>query len=199
MTMFTDEEMEVAAERIGNDYFKPLAQIREIRIPDARNKLKKVLDYLLKDKGQNIQWLPVYDEVVQWLENNGRKGLLIMGNCGTGKTLLCCKAIPMLFYLEFRQNYRAVPAWTLSDVWDKHLKDDICIIDDIGMEPVGMKYGEPVHAFATLVSNAEQTGQLMILTTNLNNSDLMNKYGVRVVDRIRGSIKTIAIPGASFR
>lgn len=197
--MYTEEQLNMAAERMENDYFKPLAQIREIRIPDAEYKLKHILSFLLRKKGQSLKWLPAYDEVAQWLGNNGRKGLLIMGNCGTGKSLLCCNAIPMLLHLELYKNFYAIPAWSLSDVWKKHLNDDICIIDDVGMEPVGMRYGEPIHAFATMISNADQKGQLMILTTNLNTEDLLKKYDARVMDRIRGSMRTIAIPGASFR
>lgn len=203
--MISKEDIRIAAERIENEYFKPMARIRSIRIPDARNKLKQVLDVLLSDEDEDqnnvsrLNWLPVYDEVVRWLENNEHKGLLIMGNCGTGKTMLCCKAIPMLLNLEYKQNYRSIPSWALSNELDNLLKDDICIIDDIGMEPVGMKFGEPVHAFATLASNAEQTGQLLILTTNLNYDELLNKYGIRVLDRIKGYTKTLAITGASFR
>ena len=80
--MYTEEQLNMAAERMENDYFKPLAQIREIRIPDAEYKLKHILSFLLRKKGQSLKWLPAYDEVAQWLGNNGRKGLLIMGNCG---------------------------------------------------------------------------------------------------------------------
>lgn len=197
--MLTTEEMMQAAERVESQYFKPVSRIREIRIPDAESKLRQIFGFLLSNKEEKLQWLPVYDEVVRWLENNERKGLLIMGNCGTGKTLLCSEVIPMLFNIEFNQNYRAVPSWALTEEWKSLLNDDICIIDDVGVEPVGMKYGEPVHAFATLVSNAEETGQLLIMTTNLNHDELKRKYGTRVLDRIRGNTRTIAIPGSSFR
>lgn len=197
--MLTIEEMITAVERTESDYFKPLAKIREIRITNARNKLMEIMEFLTERKGEKLQWLPEYDDVASWLENNKRKGLLLMGHLGTGKSLLCSEAIPMLLHTEYKQNYYTVPAWALADKLEQYLKDDICIIDDIGTEPVAMIYGKPVHAFSIIAANAEHTGQLLIITTNLNYKELAKKYDLRVIDRIRSITTTIAISGDSFR
>ena len=57
-----------------------------IQIPNAKELLQQGLQYFL---GDSAQWLPCYDEIAAWMTDNQGRGLLCMGNCGLGKTLIC--------------------------------------------------------------------------------------------------------------
>ena len=60
--------------------------ITHFRIDDAEVLLKRGLKHFI---GDDYKWLPEYNEIVEWLSDNKGKGLLCMGNCGRGKTVIC--------------------------------------------------------------------------------------------------------------
>ena len=80
-------------ERLKDTGFSPLPNTVDIYIPEARKVLWAGIRYFTKD---NAQWLPEYDEVVNWMTGNKGRGLLCFGNCGRGKTLICGKILPLL-------------------------------------------------------------------------------------------------------
>ena len=70
---------------------------REIlRLSEAKQAMWASLRYFLEQKGTRAVWLPQYDEVSSWLQDNEGKGLLMCGNCGMGKTILGMYVIPSL-------------------------------------------------------------------------------------------------------
>ena len=71
-----------------------------IAIPDARHMIKRGLETFIKGE---IVWLPEYEEVARWLADNQGKGLLCIGNCGRGKTVITRDVLPLLFK---NYNYR---------------------------------------------------------------------------------------------
>ena len=38
--------------------------------------------------------LPAYREVATWLADNNSRGLICVGSCGLGKSVICCQALP---------------------------------------------------------------------------------------------------------
>ena len=80
----------------------------------------------------------------------------------------------------------------LSEMLNFH----IISIDDIGTEPQSQFRN---CAFADLVDRAEKKGGLMIITTNLNGEQLRERYGDRVLDRLRGLTRQVYFTGQSFR
>ena len=61
---------------------------------DAYQLLMRGLVYIL---GETAQWLPEYDEVAEWLADNQGKGLMLIGDCGRGKTIITQQIMPLLF------------------------------------------------------------------------------------------------------
>lgn len=174
-----------------------------INISDGKAKLVKTLDYFVKlltsGEKEHADWMPCYDEVANWLECNKGRGLLMIGGCGLGKTLLGMYAIPFLLRHECKKvvsSFNANKLWKeIDDVLNKH----IIYIDDIGTESVANQYGNKRVPFAELCDAVEKEGKLLICSTNLTVEDLSNRYGERTIDRLRGTTKIIPFIGKSKR
>ena len=82
---------------------------------------------------------------------------------------------------------------------DLVLSKHIISLDDIGTEEVSIKYGERRMAFAEVMDAAEKHGKLVIVSTNLNESELKERYGDRVLDRIKATTSRILFTGKSLR
>ena len=50
----------------------------------------------------NPRYLPEYDEIVDWMVNTNDKGLLLMGDCGRGKSIIITGVVPVLLRLKGR-------------------------------------------------------------------------------------------------
>ena len=56
--------------------FNPMPNQVHITVPDAKDVLWRGLNYFT---GGKAQWLPEYDQIVQWLTDNRGRGLLCHG------------------------------------------------------------------------------------------------------------------------
>lgn len=182
-----------------------------IRVTDAEKRLRDGLHYFLKG---SEQWLPAYDQIADWLQDNKGRGLLCIGHSGLGKTLLCEKILPVIL----GNGGRPIPCVTGPDIChrlDELLKERIVIIDDLGKEPaeatVNYMRRRP---FFELCNNAERTGQLLIITTNLATArpaswsadrpwpwpdSIEHRYGQEVLDRLKVITKMVRFEGESMR
>lgn len=143
-------------------------------------------------------WLQCYDEIVDWLADNGGKGLLCVGDFGLGKTVICTQIITAMFD-EWKWDYICVSAYEMSRKIDEVKKHEIIIIDDFGVEGEAVVYGEHRHIFNEIVDFAERNGILLILTSNLSVEEMQKKYGVRTVDRLKKMTKAVVFEGKSLR
>ena len=174
-----------------------------VTIPGARKRMEDGLKYFLGDKAQ---WLPGYDRVVEWLEDNKGRGLLCVGTPGMGKTLVCQKILPVILGNGGRP-IASVMATELHDRLEGLKKERIVIIDDLGKEP--RKYfGNIDNSFFELCSNAERTGNLLIIITNLSTTpydralypdSILERYGSEVYDRLKAVTKMVRFEGKSLR
>lgn len=159
-----------------------------INIPNAKDVLRGALEYQLKDK---LVWLDAYDEVATWLSDNKGKGLVCMGDCGLGKTLICYSIIPALILHFHRKVVNPYSMIEANQNIDKVLKKHLIYLDDIGTEGQSVIFGERRWAFPEIVDEAEKKGKLLIVTTNLNKEELAKRYGDRTLDRLRAITKPI--------
>lgn len=149
--------------------------------------------------GNNASWQNEYGGIAAWLVGNKGRGLLCLGNCGRGKTLICGKIIPILLNHYCNKIVSCYDAQQLNANIDAVKQKHIIYIDDIGTEFLSVKYGEKRLAFAELVDEAEKKGKLLIVTTNLSLSELTQKYGERTVDRLRAITTPVVFKGDSLR
>lgn len=182
-------------ERLKDTGFSPMPNTVSISIPNAKEVLLRGLNFFT---GKAI-WLPEYDLIVKWLENNSGKGLLCHGNCGRGKTLICGKIIPLLLNHYCRKIISCYDAIKMNEDIDVVKSKRLICIDDIGTENMSVKYGERRLAFPELVDEAEKKGNLLIITTNLSLSEIQEKYGERTLDRLKAITERVLFKGESLR
>ena len=158
------------------------------------------------------KWLPAYDEVARWLGDNQSRGLICVGTCGLGKSVICCQALPYLFKRHFDLEAMVVTATEMNQRIDELLKycgpQHIIIIDDLGTEAAEtVSYGNRRRPFCELVDAAERTGTLLVITTNIRTTrhatiqypSIEERYGVPTLDRLRAITKVILFRGDSMR
>lgn len=168
----------------------------KIHIPEARVHLQNGLKYFC---GENAKWLSEYDSIVEWMEDNKGRGLLLMGSCGVGKTLIGMRILPLLINYYCRKNVSIYTAQELNSKPDEIISKHIVYVDDVGTEDISNIYGNKRIPFAELVDAAERNGKLLIATTNLDKTHLTEKYKDRVMDRLEAITKGITIKGNSMR
>lgn len=176
--------------------FSPMPNLVQITIPDAKNVLWRGIQYYT---GDAAQWQPEYEDITKWLSQNNGRGLLCLGNCGRGKTLICGKIIPLLLHHYHRKIVSCYDAQRMNAELDTVKQKHIIYIDDIGTENLSVKYGEKRLAFPEMVDEAEKKGKLLMITTNLSLSELQAKYGERTVDRLRAITVPVLFKGESLR
>lgn len=197
---------------------------------DARQRIAAGIKYHMKDRAK---WLPAYDKVSQWFADNNSRGLICTGTCGLGKSLICRDILPQLYRAHFngRIETLAISATDMNRRIDELLKfcdsngcpaHHVIIVDDLGTEAVEtFNYGNRRRPFCELVDRAEQTGTMLIITTNLFTTiprlkrdciygragelapklheSIEQRYGVRTLDRLRATTRVILFEGASMR
>ena len=133
--------------------------------------------------GPTAQWLPEYDAVADWLADNHGKGLMCIGDCGRGKTIITRDILPLVFknYIQihdtqtdywFHPVYSYFQAKELKSRWDEIVRGKIICIDDVGTEPIAKVYGETHNYFSELVDLCNDRDKLLICSTNLTHAQL---------------------------
>jgi DNA replication protein DnaC len=140
--------------------------------------------------------LPSYDEIIDWLEDTRGRGLMLMGECGLGKSTILNYVIPAIFRTKTNKVLRSIPAKELAAV-ERNVAPFI-IIDDLGTESIKNDYGTKIDAVADAISYAEDSSKTLLITTNLSPNSLKERYDERTLDRLR-KCKVVIIKGKSFR
>jgi len=159
--------------------FKGDAKVRWT-LQDADVLLMRGLAYAI---GPKAQWLPEYDAVADWLSDNQGKGLMCIGDCGRGKTIITRDILPLVFknYIQihdaqtdywFHPVYNYFQAKELKSRWDEIVRGKIICIDDVGTEPIAKVYGETHNYFSELVDLCNDRDKLLICSTNLTHAQL---------------------------
>ena len=145
---------------------------------------------------EKYKHLPAYDEIIDWMVDTKGRGLMLMGECGLGKSTILNFVIPAIFRTKTNKILRSVPAKELGAV-DRN-KAPFIIIDDLGTESIKNDYGTKIDAVADAISYAEDSSKTLLITTNLTPQALKERYDERTLDRLR-KCKVVIIKGKSFR
>lgn len=168
-----------------------------IHIPNAEQRLMSGLNYFTNN---TAKWSEKnYRPIVEWMEDNHGRGLLMTGNCGLGKTLIGMRILPLLINDTCHKIVSIYKAQELNERPDEVLGKHIIYLDDIGTENISNIYGNKRIPFAELCDMAEQKGKLLIVSTNMDIPHLTEKYGERTIDRLRAITKYIPFVGNSLR
>lgn len=177
----------------------------QVAVPDARKRLEDGLRYFL---GDGCQWLPAYDEIAAWLQDNKGRGLVCVGTPGLGKTVICRQILPVLLQTGGR-TVPCVSGYEMCQRLDELLRERVVVIDDLGKEPVEATVNYVRRRpFYELCNHAERSGSLLIVTTNLSpkpvqdpsfSDSIAHRYGPEVLDRLMAITRGVIFRGESFR
>lgn len=154
--------------------------------------------------------------VANWMRGESKPGLLIYGNkVGTGKTTMSKAIYQVLHFFHDEPMFRdarvteteVITALDLirlhrdkpqeySQLMIKHR----LIIDDVGTEAASVKvYGTESSPLTELLFARYDRQLWTILTSNLSDDDLQQRYGIRLADRFREMFDRILFDGNSYR
>ena len=143
-----------------------------------------------------FEWIPEYDQIIEWMTDTKGKGLALFGSIERGKTVINSFIWPVLFQKHFRKTLhpRSATEWTRENVekW-------AFIIDDIGTEFIVNNFGSKTDMVEYAINNAEYYTKLLFLTGNLTEKELIERYGLRTYDRIKRLCKIVIFSGKSLR
>ena len=175
-----------------------------IKIPNAEQRLRGGLDYFVSVFSGGTVTKATWNEnnyrpIVDWMTDNKGRGLLMVGSCGLGKSLIGKHILPYLIRDACRKVVSVFNAQELNSKPDEIIGHHIIYIDDIGTENVSNIYGNKRIPFMELCDATEQKGKLLMCSTNLTIDELKEKYGDRTVDRLKSTTKVVTFIGESLR
>ena len=200
-------------------------QIQNFKIPLEAERLSQILltFYAHEVSIRNLKFIQneelefYIDGISKFLINPGPHfGIMLTGNCGTGKTTMLYAIRQLIYHLEsiglfkkvgledFNFKFPIVPAKVIvqelikrPDLYD--LKD-ILMIDDVGNEPTEiMNYGMIYTPMIDLLEKRYQNRQYTMVSTNLQPRAFREKYGSRVADRFNEMMDVMEFNSNSYR
>ena len=141
-------------------------------------------------------------------------GLMFCGLCGNGKTTWA-KALQLLASGLNLKNpinnlYYVFPLWNAKDLamrskgnyndWRNVMRYQLMIVDDLGTEPREvMEFGNVYTPLIDLITTRYEEQLYTIFTTNLTPTQLEEKYGKRIVDRLNEMVEKVVFENESYR
>lgn len=152
--------------------------------------------------------------VAETLAGDSHKfGLLLAGTCGNGKTTTM-RAVQSVVQLLNNTRYRSgerignrlLEAKEITQLSDKsgqltvYQTIPLLFLDDLGREPTEvMRYGNVTSPITELLEYRYNQRLTTIVTTNLEPSEIREKYGDRIADRFNEMFALVSYTGVSYR
>ena len=153
--------------------------------------------------------------VAETLAGDSHKfGLLLAGTCGNGKTttMRAVQSVVMLLNNTYYNRRceaignRLLEAKEITQLSDKdgqltaYKTVPVLFLDDLGREPTEvLKYGNVTSPITELLEYRYNQRLTTIVTTNLEPSEIREKYGDRIADRFNEMFALVKYTGASYR
>lgn len=198
MDMISEERFRQEIEEARKDNIEYDPQTFHFGVPSAKETLMSGLHAVIH---HDVVWLPEYDKISEWLSNNHKKGLMIIGPPGVGKTVITMKVIPMILHICYKRIISCFQSIELVNrkAYENVMRYRNIVIDDIGIEGLYNDFGNPHIVFSEIVDAIEKRGVLLIATSNLTIDEIKVKYCIRTYDRLRAHMNLVVIKEKSLR
>lgn len=142
-----------------------------------------------------------------WITSDKKPGLLLYGTIGSGKTTLADALLRTIVILKPSEKiYRrsaldiSTEAKEIPEKFRETMQSKMLFIDDIGDEPESVKnYGNQVAPMIELLYHRYDKQLFTVITTNLLEDEIKDKYGPRIEDRFAEMFDRIYFNNPSFR
>lgn len=184
--------------------------------PTEESKMKMIS--LLRDCGYTNDNIEVYNALVGYgallFDGTARKGLILSGPVGVGKTLglqiIASKfKIPVFYPKLYASIYKELSGDPVGfekqivTAGDFHEEPRTIIIDELGQKDKTKFYGEESELMVDVLEARYRAflkyGVKTIITTNLADKDLRERYGTQINDRLNEMCYFKAVCGKSLR
>lgn len=168
---------------------------------------------------------PAIDKLIGYLmgtELNSKKGILLMGGTGSGKTVLLKGFNKLLRYFstvdrcEIHYNYisslKLASQFSIKgyEIFENSFYSGnglvlpnitMCslFVDDMGAEPIVSNYGNSIIVTGELLMRRYENKKRTIATTNLNAESLREYYGERIYSRMKEMFNPMVLDGDDRR
>lgn len=190
-----------------------------MQVDEAEEYLRGAFEAQVELRGGAVQ----YDEmttknlrlVAETLAGDSHKfGLLLAGTCGNGKTttMRAVQSVVMLLNNTYYNRRgegignRLLEAKEITGLSDKdgqltaYKTVPLLFLDDLGREPTEvMRYGNVTSPITELLEYRYNQRLTTIVTTNLEPSEIREKYGDRIADRFNEMFVVVRYTGNSYR
>lgn len=188
-------------------------------VDEAEEYIRGAFEAQVELRGGAVQ----YDEmttknlrlVAETLAGDSHKfGLLLAGTCGNGKTTTMravqsiVQLLNSIYYNRCGQciGNRLLEAKDIAQLSDKdgqltaYQTIPLLFLDDLGREPTEvMRYGNVTSPITELLEYRYNQRLTTIVTTNLEPSEIREKYGDRIADRFNEMFVVVRYTGNSYR
>ena len=169
---------------------------------------KTITNWLVIDKNVNNQII-FYLARSERFTGDLNKGILLIGNTGSGKTrMMKSLSLAMGYLHRFRfliySGNEIEKAFRNETEIESQLTQKMFGIDDLGEEHNKVKvYGTDINVGVEVLSNRYnlmiKNGSLTFATTNLTRAMLLKKYGARIDSRIDEMFNVFTVTGDDLR
>lgn len=145
-----------------------------------------------------------------------RRGLLLTGGNGSGKTSFFKAAFPKLWNVSASTIALRVKDEGISETVDtfgrpqlgeyfggSHPESFDMLIDDVGAEPIINDYGTKLQVIGEVISERytlwQNIGSITSITTNLSGTKFAEIYGARIFSRVMEMCVPVSLNASDFR
>jgi len=155
---------------------------------------------------KNEQGIPVVNRkelnlILDRIKEKGNdKGIVVLGKPGTGKTTIMNERVGHVI-----SSNRIATEYMLKGIegfvnQQGRLMWNSCRIDDLGTEIVSSHYGNKVDLIPLILQLTYEQGlPFKFYTSNLNYTELVERYGARVIDRLQEKCYFFILEDTQFR
>lgn len=179
-----------------------------VKFEDRQQTTAKLLGWygaMIKSRGVQFQMdeatISKVERVIKWMFESQKRGLLLCGTLGNGKTTML-RALKCMFgshvvYYEAQEIYEHYKQNQSLPQVSGH---SVLLIDDLGVEPASYnEFGEIRYPLAEMLMTRYKYNTTTIIATNYTPEQLGETYGPRVADRMREMYAMIRYIEPSYR
>lgn len=177
--------------------------------------MKRTETGLIKVDQQELETL-----IVKLYKDKTKKGLLVLGPVGVGKSTLMRKHLgngtnsyelqnvtdPANYQLEIRSHLQSGVCETqvvVSNQESQYPREDVypigVYIDDLGTDRSVNRYGNIIDPIEFAIQHLYNKEIRLWANTNLNLEELTDKYGPRIVSRLKEMCYVVVLDGPDYR